>query len=112
MRPRVVPAQISRQGTQELLLHEHDQSRAVLFIADARRRGVGGRADVDTLELRDENPGVVDERFAAAAAFVAIPSASANATVAGEDTAKVRVYATNYNVLRVMSGMGGLAYPN
>jgi len=25
---------------------------------------------------------------------------------------KVRVYATNYNVLRVMSGMGGLAYSN
>jgi hypothetical protein len=24
----------------------------------------------------------------------------------------VRVYATNYNVLRVMSGMGGLAYSN
>ena len=26
--------------------------------------------------------------------------------------AKVRVYATNYNVLRIMSGMGGLAYSN
>ena len=25
---------------------------------------------------------------------------------------KIRVYATNYNVLRVMSGMGGLAYSN
>ena len=25
---------------------------------------------------------------------------------------KVRVYATNYNILRVMSGMGGLAYSN
>jgi hypothetical protein len=35
-----------------------------------------------------------------------------NATVAGTATAKVRVYATNYNVLRVMSGMGGLAYSN
>lgn len=33
-------------------------------------------------------------------------------TVSGSDTAKVRVYATNYNVLRVMSGMGGLAYSN
>jgi hypothetical protein len=31
-----------------------------------------------------------------------------NATVEGVKTAKVRVYATNYNVLRVMSGMGGL----
>ena len=27
-------------------------------------------------------------------------------------TAKVRVYAVNYNVLRIMSGMGGLAYSN
>ena len=35
-----------------------------------------------------------------------------NATVQGTSTAKVRVYATNYNVLRVMSGMGGLAYSN
>jgi len=35
-----------------------------------------------------------------------------NATVEGTRTAKVRVYAVNYNVLRVMSGMGGLAYSN
>jgi len=27
-------------------------------------------------------------------------------------TAQVRIYAVNYNVLRVMSGMGGLAYSN
>ena len=32
--------------------------------------------------------------------------------IGGDNTAKVRVYATNYNVLRVMSGMGGLAYSN
>lgn len=35
-----------------------------------------------------------------------------NACVEGTSTAKVRVYATNYNVLRIMSGMGGLAYSN
>ena len=29
-----------------------------------------------------------------------------------DDSAKVRVYAINYNVLRIMSGMGGLAYSN
>jgi len=33
-------------------------------------------------------------------------------TVRGQRTAKVRIYAVNYNVLRVMSGMGGLAYSN
>jgi hypothetical protein len=32
--------------------------------------------------------------------------------IGGDATAKVRVYATNYNVLRMMSGMGGLAYSN
>ena len=35
-----------------------------------------------------------------------------NACVEGTNTAKVRVYARNYNVLRIMSGMGGLAYSN
>ena len=35
-----------------------------------------------------------------------------NDTIGGEETARVAVYATNYNVLRVMSGMGGLAYSN
>ena len=33
-------------------------------------------------------------------------------TVSGVHTAKVRVYAVNYNVLRVMSGMAGPAYSN
>jgi len=33
-------------------------------------------------------------------------------TVSGTATAKVRVYAVNYNVLRVMSGMSGIAYSN
>ena len=33
-------------------------------------------------------------------------------TVRSGRTAQVRVYAVNYNVLRVMSGMGGLAYSN
>jgi hypothetical protein len=35
-----------------------------------------------------------------------------SATVAGTATAKVRVYARSYNVLRVMSGMAGIAYSN
>ena len=33
-------------------------------------------------------------------------------TVGGNKTAKVRVYAVNYNVLRVMSGMGGVSFSN
>ena len=35
-----------------------------------------------------------------------------SATVSGTATAKVRVYALSYNVLRVMSGMAGVAYSN
>lgn len=33
-------------------------------------------------------------------------------TVSNESTAKCRIYAVNYNVLRIMSGMGGIAYSN
>ena len=33
-------------------------------------------------------------------------------SVAGTATSKVRVYAVNYNILRVMSGMAGVAYSN
>jgi len=35
-----------------------------------------------------------------------------NNAVGANYSAQVRVYATNYNVLRIMSGMGGLAYSN
>jgi len=35
-----------------------------------------------------------------------------NAVLESEDTGTIRVYAVNYNVLRIMSGMGGLAYSN
>jgi hypothetical protein len=35
-----------------------------------------------------------------------------NNTVGASLTAQVRVYAVNYNVLRIMSGMGGLAFSN
>ena len=35
-----------------------------------------------------------------------------NNAVNATRSAQVRVYATNYNVLRIMSGMGGLAYSN
>jgi hypothetical protein len=45
-----------------------------------------------------------------------IDNATLHLTLAGSinttTPAKVRVYATNYNVLRIMSGMGGLAYSN
>lgn len=34
------------------------------------------------------------------------------ASVTNGSTVKIRVYAINYNVLRIMSGMGGLAYSN
>ena len=49
--------------------------------------------------------------------FSRIDNATLQLVVSGDAigaaaTAKVRVYAVNYNVLRIMSGMGGLAYSN
>jgi hypothetical protein len=43
--------------------------------------------------------------------FSRIDSAVLNVTTLST-AARIRVYAVNYNVLRVMSGMGGLAYSN
>jgi hypothetical protein len=36
----------------------------------------------------------------------------ANIAESAQTSANVRVYAVNYNVLRIMAGMGGLAYSN
>ena len=45
--------------------------------------------------------------------FSRIDNATLNLTLTtGNSTVKIRVYAVNYNVLRIMSGMGGLAYSN
>ena len=41
-----------------------------------------------------------------------IDNATLQLGLASNATSKVRVFATNYNVLRIMSGMGGLAYSN
>jgi hypothetical protein len=44
--------------------------------------------------------------------FSRIDNATLNITSSITTNAKIRVYAMNYNILRVMSGMGGLAYSN
>jgi len=41
-----------------------------------------------------------------------IDQANLRLTLRNNETHNVRVYATNYNVLRIMSGMGGLAFAN
>ena len=43
--------------------------------------------------------------------FSRIDNAQLTGTTIGQDTA-INIYAVNYNVLRIMSGMGGLAYSN
>jgi hypothetical protein len=44
--------------------------------------------------------------------FSRIDNAKLEITKGGAQAGTIRVFATNYNVLRVMSGMGGLAYSN
>ena len=46
--------------------------------------------------------------------FSRIDNAELSFTASGVDTnpSKIKIYAVNYNVLRIMSGMGGLAYSN
>ena len=44
--------------------------------------------------------------------FSRIDNAKLDITTSGGMTASDNIYAVNYNVLRIMSGMGGLAYSN
>ena len=44
--------------------------------------------------------------------FSRIDNAVLNVKEKGANAGSLRVYAVNYNVLRIMSGMGGLAYSN
>jgi len=44
--------------------------------------------------------------------FSRIDNTSLNITFNGSVTGKIRVYALNYNILRIMGGMGGMAYSN
>ena len=44
--------------------------------------------------------------------FSRIDNAQLQLTLQNANACKLRVYAVNYNVLRIMSGMGGLAYSN
>ena len=44
--------------------------------------------------------------------FSRIDNASLSMNFNGSVTGKIRVYAVNYNILRIMGGMGGLAYSN
>jgi hypothetical protein len=50
--------------------------------------------------------------FVTSANVFAQSSGSSNVNVAVSSDAKCNIYATNYNVLRIMSGMAGLAYSN
>ena len=45
-------------------------------------------------------------------ATVTRTTSTGTGTITSPRTAKVRIYAVNYNVLRIMSGMGGIAYSN
>lgn len=44
--------------------------------------------------------------------FSRIDTANLHLTLADSEACKVKIYAVNYNILRIMSGMGGLAYSN
>ena len=44
--------------------------------------------------------------------FSRIDDAKLTLTLTHSRSAEIRIYARNYNVLRIMSGMGGLAYSN
>ena len=68
----------------------------------------GDRIGVYSFGLRPE-----DHQPSGTCNFSRIDNATLQLKFGGADnTSELQVYATNYNVLRIMSGMGGLAYSN
>ena len=69
----------------------------------------GDRIGVYSFGLRPE-----DHQPSGTCNFSRIDNATLQLTLAHDNGAanELQVYATNYNVLRIMSGMGGLAYSN
>ena len=57
-------------------------------------------------------PYALGEKIKAGAAIADMNDNGQDDIIFGTDSDNIYVYAINYNVLRIMSGMGGLAYSN
>ena len=114
------PAPIDTAGNWKLVLNGHDRfaARTAQYFTrvqvQAHHTGVGGMTPgtagtndsiaVYSFALKPE-----EHQPSGTCNFSRIDNAQLKCDGGSEDT---RVYAVNYNVLRVMSGMGGLAYSN
>ena len=118
-------AAVGSQGTYQLKLNGHDRFAARDFRYFSRQQiydyhtGPGGLtavADNSTTETLSDGIGVYsfalkpeEHQPSGTCNFSRIDNAQ---LVQGTGATATKVYAVNYNVLRIMSGMGGLAYSN
>ena len=78
---------------------------------DARTAAASGLASVTEIAVYSFALKPEEHQPSGTCNFSRIDNAQLRAT-AGTATANMQIYAVNYNVLRIMSGMGGLAYSN
>jgi hypothetical protein len=106
------PAALS--GTYQLKLNGHDRFAARNFTYFTRAQvwdnhtGFGGVSTKDSIGVYSFALEPEEHQPSGTCNFSRIDTAQ----LAASATAALEVYAVNYNVLRIMSGMGGLAYSN
>lgn len=105
----VVTAKLQLNG-QDRLVEREGSYFSVVVPCEAHTRSPDEGINVLSFALRPE-----EHQPSGSCNFSRIDNATlqlvlSNATVGGDSTAKVRVYAKSKNVLRIMSGMGGLTY--
>jgi hypothetical protein len=97
-----------------LQLNGHDRFRARhgrYFTEVQRYEHHSGSGDYDNIHMYSFALKPEEHQPSGTCNFSRIDNAVLNLTGTGADTS-LKVYAMNYNVLRIMSGMGGLAYSN
>ena len=101
-------------GTYQLKLNGHDRFAARDYRYFSRTQvwqhhsGFGSTEDADTIAVYSFGLKPEEHQPSGTCNFSRID----NAQLVDSTTADINIYAINYNVLRIMSGMGGLAYSN
>ena len=102
-------------GTYQLKLNGHDRFKERDFKYFTRTQvwqhhsGYGSTGTADTIAVYSFSLKPEEHQPSGTCNFSRIDNAQ---LVDSATTAALNVYAVNYNVLRIMSGMGGLAYSN
>ena len=116
--PTAIQNAANQNNTYQLKLNGHDRfaARHPLYFTRAQvhqhHTGNGGTTVPDSIAVYSFALKPEEHQPSGTCNFSRIDNARLDSNIAGGGTPNLNIYAVNYNVLRIMSGMGGLAYSN